>query len=172
LCQCRAPQSATSPLQQQSELGTSHGLSCATKESIVSILTRRLFPPRLQQLSLCQRGEPVQIVLQQIRHPPRPPRRLARDFSMTAASVFFCFIFLAKCADLAVAISSYCMPPSSAAKSFHGLCKDLTAADPLAQCAPGLELLGFGVDMTMCKSYGCRPSFDFDPLFDRKEDNT
>jgi hypothetical protein len=79
---------------------------------------------------------------------------------------------LINCAGLVTAISSFCMPPSSAVNSFHGLCKDINEADPLSKCAPGLELLGFGVDLTMCKSYGCRPSIDFDPLFDRKEINT
>jgi hypothetical protein len=86
-------------------------------------------------------------------------------------SIFFLLLAFVSL-EVAEAISSYCMPPSSAATSFHGLCKDLTAADPLAICAPGLELLGFGVDVTMCKSYGCRPSIDYDKSFDSKEVNS
>jgi hypothetical protein len=99
-------------------------------------------------------------------------RVLACACYMVTVLLFFFFNALVNSAGLALAISSYCMPPSSAANSFHGLCKEINEADALAKCAPGLELLGFGVDVTMCKSYGCRPSIDFDPLFDRKEVNT
>jgi hypothetical protein len=99
-------------------------------------------------------------------------RHLDHPCSMAAVWLFSFIIVIINCAWLALAISSYCMPPSSAANSFHGLCRDINDVDPLAKCAPGLELLGFGVDMTMCKSYGCRPHVDFDPLFDRKEVNT
>ena len=91
---------------------------------------------------------------------------------MAAASLLWSIIVIAECTALAAAISSYCMPPSSAATSFYGLCKDLTAADALVMCAPGLELLGFGVDVTMCKSYGCRPSIDYDPNFESKAVNS
>jgi hypothetical protein len=83
-----------------------------------------------------------------------------------------CFIVFAEFFVLTYAISSYCMPPSSAAKSFHRLCKDMTSEDPLAVCAPGLELLGFGVDVTMCKSYGCRPAVDYDKDYESKEINS
>jgi hypothetical protein len=90
---------------------------------------------------------------------------------MAAAALFCRIVLIAECAALALAISSYCMPPASAATSFYGLCRDIFAADPLSQCAPGLELLGFGVDVSMCKSYGCRPSVDFDKDFVNKEVN-
>jgi hypothetical protein len=90
---------------------------------------------------------------------------------MAAAALFCRIVLIAECAALALAISSYCMPPASAATSFYGLCRDISAADPLSQCAPGLELLGFGVDVSMCKSYGCRPSVDFDKDFVNKEVN-
>ncbi len=95
---------------------------------------------------------------------------------MAAVSFIWSVVFFPLLAfvslETAEAISSYCMPPSSAATSFHGLCKDLTAADSTAICAPGLELLGFGVDVTMCKSYGCRPSVDYDKSFDSKDVNS
>lgn len=90
---------------------------------------------------------------------------------MAAAALFCRIVLIAECAALALAISSYCMPPASAATSFYGLCRDISAADPLSQCAPGLELLGFGVDVSMCKSYGCRPSVDFDKDFVNKAVN-
>ena len=73
---------------------------------------------------------------------------------------------------LVLALSNYCMPPSTATSSFLELCKKLTDVDPLDKCAPGLELLGFGVDVTMCKSYGCRPSIDYAAIIDSKAVNT
>ena len=91
---------------------------------------------------------------------------------MAAASLLPRVVFLAECVSLAIAISRYCMPPSTSVTSFFGLCKDLNEADPLSACAPGLELLGFGVDVTMCKSYGCRPSIDFSREFERMDANT
>ena len=81
-------------------------------------------------------------------------------------------VMLAAELALVLALSNYCMPPSTATSSFFELCKKLTDVDPLDKCAPGLELLGFGVDVTMCKSYGCRPSIDYDKSFDSKEVNS
>ena len=66
-----------------------------------------------------------------------------------AAGRWLIAVLAAALAALVLAVSDYCMPPSAAQTSFAELCKKITEADPLDKCAPGLELLGFGVDMTV-----------------------